>query len=459
MTMKYYFYLSILLCCCKSVFAQTGYAFKQLRYEEDYKFLRADSTRNWYRKIKFIHISKDTNSYISFGAEGRFQSFYVHNENWGEASRPSDGYFLNRWLAHSDLHLGNQLRFFVQLQSSLSYSRVNPSPVDRNPLEIHQAFVDFSTKQDKNAFFLLRIGRQEFLYGSQRLISVREGPNNRQSFDAVKGILRLHNQQLDIFYSYPVVAKSGLFSDNFNRDTKFWGLYYQLNDIPHIKNMDLYYLGLSKLTAVFNDGRGKELRHSVGTRLWDTPNNWQYDLEAVYQFGRFEEKSIHAWTASVNAAYQLNQLKTKPKLGLKTELISGDRVYGDDKLQTFNPLFPRGAYFGLAALIGPVNLVDIHPNLSFSPANRIGINVDYDVFWRLSHNDGLYAVNTALIYSGNTTQRNSIGKQLAFDLSYKTSQFLNLTAELTWFEAGPYLKQVGAGHNIIFTGLTAQLKL
>lgn len=457
--MKNYFHLLILLCCCKSVFAQTDYALKQLRYEEDYKFLRDDTTRDWYRKIKFIPISKDRNSYISFGGEGRFQAFYVHNENWGDASKRSDAYFLNRWLAHSDLHVGSQLRFFVQMQSSLSYSRVNASPIDRNPLEIHQGFVDFSTKQDKKASFLLRIGRQEFLYGSQRLISVREGPNNRQSFDAVKGILRLHDQRLDIFYSHPVAAKSGLFDDSFNRKTKFWGLYYQLNDVPLIKNIDLYYLGLRKLTAVFNDGRGEESRHSVGTRVWYITNNWQYDLEALYQFGRLEEKSIHAWTASINAAYQISHVKTKPKLGLKTELISGDRVYGDDKVQTFNPLFPRGAYFGLAALIGPVNLIDIHPNLYFSPANRIGVNVDYDVFWRFSRSDGLYAVNTSLIYSGNTAQSNSIGKQLAFDLSYKASQFLNFTAEFTWFEAGPYLKEVGAGRNIIFTGLTAQLKL
>lgn len=63
--------------------------------------------------------------------------------------------------------------------------------------------------------------------------------------------------------------------------------------------------------------------------------------------------------------YKFSKTKLKPEIGLKTELIRGDREYDDNKPETFNPLFPRGGYFGLAALIGPVNLIDIHPSLSF----------------------------------------------------------------------------------------------
>ena len=35
---------------------------------------------------------------------------------------------------------------------------------------------------------------------------------------------------------------------------------------------------------------GKELRHSFGSRIWGNKKNWKYDIEALYQFGKFTSK-------------------------------------------------------------------------------------------------------------------------------------------------------------------------
>jgi hypothetical protein len=144
---------------------------------------------------------------------------------------------------------------------------------------------------------------------------------------------------------------------------------------------------------------------------------------------------------------------------LKTEIISGDQETGDDKLQTFNPLFPRGAYFGLAALIGPSNLFDIHPSASIEWVNdKLLWTIDYDIFWRQSLNDGIYSPSVILIYpSGNSTHQ-FIGNQLATDITFTPNRFLLLRVEGTWFQAGPYLKDVSAGKDILFCGLTSQFR-
>jgi hypothetical protein len=60
-------------------------------------------------------------------------------------------------------------------------------------------------------------------------------------------------------------------------------------------------------------------------------------------------------------------------------VIGGDALFGDKKLQTFNPLFPRGGYFGLASLICPANLFDIHPSLTLELKNNLYIDMDYDL--------------------------------------------------------------------------------
>lgn len=210
-------------------------------------------------------------TYISFGGDVRYQYFLFKNEEWGAAPADRDGYILMRYLGHADLHMGKHFRTFVQLQSSLAGGKEKPpSPVDENQLDLHQAFIDLKLKK-----FTLRIGRQEFSFGSQRLVSVREGPNNRQAFDAID----LQYGKSHLFFSHYVLSKQKIFDDKFDHHTKFWGLYMVF------KHLDLYYLGLQKGSTAFDDGTGKELRHSVGTRAFNKTSRWQYDFEAVYQWG------------------------------------------------------------------------------------------------------------------------------------------------------------------------------
>lgn len=441
------------------LFSFLGYAqmlppFKLLRYEEDYSFLGNDSTRNWYQATKFKSLSKNNKTFLSIGGDIRYQYQWFRHENWGESPADNDGFILTRYLTHADLHAGPHFRTFVQLQSSLANGMINPpSPVDENQLDLHQAFADFSLSP-----FTVRVGRQELLYGSQRLVAVRDGPNNRQSFDAAKLVYTRNNWKADFFFSYYVRSKPKIFDDGLNKTTKFWGGYLVKNKLPFFKNVDIYYFGLWKSMASFDDGKGKELRHSMGSRIWDNAGSFRYDIEGLYQFGDFEDKQINAWTFSVNAGYTITQRRLKPEIGLKTELISGDSKNNDNKLQTFNPLFPRGGYFGLVSLIGPANLFDIHPSLSLDLSGKLFFDMDYDIFWRYSINDGIYGPNVALIYSGKNSSHRSIGRQCSAHLEYIPNNFLYLRSEFTWFQAAGYLKDVGSGKDILFTAVTAQLK-
>jgi hypothetical protein len=199
------------------------------------------------------------------------------------------------------------------------------------------------------------------------------------------------------------------------------------------------------------------MRHSIGTRLWSSGRTWQHDFESVYQFGDFGGKQISAWTVSVYSAYKFASLKFEPTVGIKTELISGDKNYDDSKLQSFNPLFPRGAYFGLAALIGPTNLFDFHPSLSLVMTPLINWNIDYDMFWRYSKNDGIYAPNVSLTYSGRNSPEKFIGRQLATDIQITPNPHLIIGIEFTWFAPGQFLKDVSMGRDILFCGVTSQL--
>lgn len=438
-------------------FSQQQLDFKMLRYDEDYAAVKTDSTSTFFDKIKHIQLTKSDDLYLSFGGELRSQYQYFKDENWGDTENDKDGFLLNRTLFHTDFHYKKVFRIFSQLQSSTAISRIDPSPVERNDLDIHQLFFDFTFDLEKSSL-LFRFGRQEMLYGSQRLVSVREGPNSRQAFDAVKVAFKNGKFKSDVFYSQYVKNITEIFDDRMNPDIKFFGIYNAFNKLPIVENIDFYYLGLKKSSAEFDDAQGKELRHSVGTRIWRKNHNWNYDAEAVYQFGSVGAKNIEAWTLSLNTSYQFATVKFKPVLGLKTEFISGDKKYDDDKIQTFNPLFPKGAYFGLAALVGPSNLFDIHPSIDLELKKDIIFSVDYDIFWRMSRNDGVYQPNTILMYSGKNTSKKYIGNQLGANLNYDVNNWLAFRIEGTWFNTKDYLKEVTSGRDIIFGAATVYLR-
>ncbi len=441
-----------------TTYAQQG-SFKPLRYDEDYSGLKTDTSPGWYNRMKYLPLSRSGNTWLSFGGEARFQYFRFENEDWGEAPEDKNGYILTRYLGHADFHAGKHFRAFVQLQSALAGGKAQPpSPVDENQLDLHQAFFDAILPLKHDQSLTLRIGRQEMMYGSQRLVSVREAPNNRQSFDAAKLMYAHKRLKADVFYAYYVTAQEQIFDDKLSTDTRFWGVHAAISRVPLLHNADVYYFGLRKADAAFDDGAGRERRHSAGARIWKRSATWQYDFEGVYQWGKLAENTIAAWTISSNTSYIFHTARLKPELGLKAELISGDRKYDDGRLQTFNPLFPKGAYFGLAALIGPSNLADLHPYLSLRLSKKLSWQADYDLFWRMSRNDGIYGPNVRMIYSGRNASSTDIGRQLGNSVEYNPNPFLYFRAELTWFNAGGYLKEAGTGKDIIMAGATMQLK-
>ena len=101
----------------------------------------------------------------------------------------NNGYLLERYLLHGDLHLSPFFRFFGQFQSGLEDGRIGgPRPdIDRNAFDVHQAFFDFMLPfDDMKDSLTWRVGRQEMSYGTGRLIDTREGVNLARSFDEVR---------------------------------------------------------------------------------------------------------------------------------------------------------------------------------------------------------------------------------------------------------------------------------
>jgi len=155
-----------------------------LRYDDDFSRLKNDSLKKGLEQLKYISIGNRKN--ISFGGELREQFQIYKNINFGDVpftyKHISANQLWHRFMLHSNIELGDYVRLFVQLNSTLRFFINNPvvPEIDENQLSMHQAFVEIKLNNWK-----FRLGRLEFFYGNHRLLTVREGPNTRQAFDGL----------------------------------------------------------------------------------------------------------------------------------------------------------------------------------------------------------------------------------------------------------------------------------
>ena len=108
-----------------SVFAsEIRPSFKSLRYEENYQFLRDPIKRtDFFDYLKYIPLDESDSFYLTLGGETRQHYEFISNNNWGKGAQDDNGYYLQRYLVHGDLHTGDQTRFFVQFMSGVETGR------------------------------------------------------------------------------------------------------------------------------------------------------------------------------------------------------------------------------------------------------------------------------------------------------------------------------------------------
>ena len=119
----------------------------------------------------------------------------------------------------------------------------------------------------------------------------------RQTFDAGKVEVNRGRWRVDGFGAGYVSTDTGVFDDSPHTGRSLWGVYaVRSRAQDHTAGIDLYYLGYRRNEATFDQGKGREVRHSWGARFWRTSGPLDYNFEAVVQTGRFANTDIRAWT-------------------------------------------------------------------------------------------------------------------------------------------------------------------
>jgi hypothetical protein len=337
-----------------------------------------------------------------------------------------------------------------------SYRIGGPRPIDEKKLDFQTAFLEVGTGEDRN-WIKFRAGRHEMEYGSGRLIDVREGPNVRLSFDGFKVTTGIGPWRTDGFAVRPDLDKPGFFDNAPNHAVGFWGV-YDVRPLKKSLTLDTYYLGLDRKTATFNRGTGHEVRHSIGARLSrpiaQTKPGWDFDDEGLWQFGSFGSANIRAWSVASETGYRFPTVPLKPRFSTKADISSGDDPR-TNTLGTFNPLFPKGNYFGVIATAGPgpLNFIDVHTRVELELPHNVTASFDSIWQWRESLRDGVYSVPGFLIIPAGKSNARFVGDRPGTEVRWQANRHLWFQGDYGIFYAGKFVKQSQPGRNLNYWAL------
>ena len=436
-----------------------------------YHFLRYDDVPadqqnsawpdDFWAPMKFIPLDIAPGSYLNFGGELRERMEHFSRPFFGLTPRGTTTYDMHRLLLNGDLHIGDTFRAFIQLGNHEDTSPSMSPPTDVDHFDLQQAFFDLKASMGQDASLSFRGGRQEITFGASRLVDVREGPNIRLSFDGGRVSYESPALRIDAFGVAPVVAERGVFDDrSIGREAfpgkAFWGLYsvIPVGAVPGL-HIDLYYLGIIRQNAPFNSGVGDERRHSLGARFWGRAEAWDYDIEGVFQFGDFGSRNIRAWTVASNTGYTLASLWGAPRLGLQADVASGGGPGGT--LKSFNPLFPKFAYFTEASINAPINFIDVFPSVTVQPLKNFAFRVGVDVLWRYSVQDAFYQPPAVPLVPGSANKKRFLGLQSNLQAEWQATSHISVNAAYVHFVTKGFLKAADA-KDIDFLGVWASYK-
>ena len=368
---------------------------------------------------------------IDFGGQIRFR--YNSESGLGQqagATRFQDtqnDFLLARLRLYADWQITDRVRLYTEgiyadvIAQNDEY--IPRGPIDRNFGDFLNLFLDFKITDNST----VRVGRQELLFGAQRLVSPLDWANTRRTFDGASLIQKWDDVKVNWFYVQAVPVLFNDFDES-DSDQELFGFYSSFATLPN-STLDLYALG-------FNDSRGfatDAATVTFGSRISGSKNDWHWDFEGGVQTGSFDTGGdIEAgfWTAGLGRSF--NDLPWKPKVTFWYDFATGNRADGDT--QRFNDLFPLGhKYLGFIDAVTRSNIKAPSIQLNLQPRDRLSLLIWY-------HNLNAAEEEDIVASLGGTPAQSLLvedfGNEIDFVANFKMTARTNLIAGYSHFFAG-----------------------
>jgi len=399
---------------------------------------------------------------ISFSLEERVRGEWRENNfdfDGSTRALTDDAWLLNRLRVGVEWRPASWLRVMVEGQDSEEWFSDRPDVPGKlgaegdDVMDLRQAYIALGESKG----FSVQIGRMELNYGDGRLISRSPWKNLSQSFDGVLLRYAGNDWSLDGFVSSVVQFRDGRFNQSQWLDrggNVLSGLYFSSKALG-FQTTEAYALELHD--------RGTDVV-TLGARLKGEPtklDGWDYELEFAGQTGGVGGKDLSAYAGHAGVSYGWEDMAWQPRFGIEYSYASGDSNASDNKVGTFQNLFPTNhRFYGYMDVFAWRNLSNPELRFSVKPTKKLELAADWHWFWLANTNDAWWRSNqTTQVRPISPNADSHAGNELDIVATVKVCKQLEVSAGWCHFFAGQYLKDTGASDDADFGYVMATLRL
>jgi hypothetical protein len=446
------------------------YPYRGVFYDNDFRYLDKPDGKSvdFFDDLKRIHFSSffdpcNDDWMLSVGGEERLQFKQENGGNNGRITGADNNYQLLRSRVYGDLWYKDQIRIYVEYIDAQSYNQnLPPLAIDVNHSDLLNAFADIKLGEFDDHPIYARLGRQELLYGSQRLISPLDWANTRRTFDGAKVFWHSDTVDVDAFWTRPVVVDPTHF-DSSDDKRQFAGIFTTFRPEKG-QAVDLYYLYLDSATPVtvgrVAGGRGGYDVNTFGARYTGdkkvesncccgrSPGSLLWEMEGGYQFGDYTARNDSSGFATAGLGWAFTELPMQPQFWAYYDWASGTPgLGGTGQFSTFNQLFPFGHYYlGYLDDEGRENVNDLNFQAIAYPAKWITGLAQVHFFSLDQPADALYGKSPGypiIRRSAAGDAGTTVGNEIDFVASFQLDRHSNLSFGYSKLFEGDFIRQTG----------------
>ncbi len=389
--------------------------------------------------------------------DGEYRARFEDQENMLWRTANSDRYLLNRVRFGLTLRPGKWVTFYGQAQDARVFfpRKLAHGPPLQDTLDLRQAWVQLGG-EDKFPL-QLRVGRQELIFGEERMVGASNWGNISRTFQAVKLTVRaerLGGLKLDTFASTVVVPREGAWDGSLPGDNLHGAYAVFERLLGHGTVEPYFYWRLSPVAVKDTGSLGLRVTKFFGPR-------WYASSDTVLQRGTTGGRNVEAWAAYWRVRHTLSERRWKPTVTADVNMSSGDGDPSDGRFETFDVLYPTPHdKYGLADQVGWKNIRHFGGIVEVTPRRSWSLQAKFHTWWLGSARDGLYAPGGALVLRDPLgASGRHVGEEIDVQFIWRPTKDMEASGGAGHMLNGEFLKRMTPGRSYTFYYLSLTRKL
>ena len=377
---------------------------------------------------------------------GEFRERMEGFDGLGFNGTREDLYWLSRFRFNATATPSKYLSVQAQVQDArVARKTVGPTGTPfKAPFDLRMAFADVGSATSRVA---VRVGRQELVYGEQRLVGHVNWLNAARTFDGAKVIVRSTPVQIEAFATSVVRILDSAF-DKSGNGNRFAGVYATAPAVIPLGSIEPYVFWRRDVNLRGETGTVSDLKQTtIGARFaGKLPARLDYGIEVAMQRGSLGPDAVEAWAGH----WQLRESLPGPgavRLTGEYNFASGDDDPADGVRGTFDQLYPTPHdKYGLADQIGWQNVHHARAGFEVTPIKGLPISTSYHSWWLDESRDGIYNAGSAPLarVAAGAASRH-VGQELDVQVSRAITPQIQAAAGYAHIFTGAFLKQATPG--------------